>query len=65
MSVIFQGVAPAESTVIAFFGCLLHKPPEDIAGRGVDDRREQVGAMWQARHFQAYAALALIANFTL
>jgi phosphonate degradation associated HDIG domain protein len=32
-------------------GHLLHKLPEDIADRGVDDRHEQVGAMWLARYF--------------
>jgi [1-hydroxy-2-(trimethylamino)ethyl]phosphonate dioxygenase len=32
-------------------GHLLHKFPDDIAGRGVDVRHEQVGAIWLARHF--------------
>jgi len=32
---------------------LLHKLPEDIAGRGIDGRHEQVGAGWLTRHFPA------------
>lgn len=39
------------SALLHDVGHLLHKLPEDIAGRGVDGRHEQVGATWLARYF--------------
>jgi phosphonate degradation associated HDIG domain protein len=47
------GATPAlvAAALLHDFGHLLHALPEDCADHGVDDRHEELGARWLAKHF--------------